>query len=208
MKICCLQDSRFTHADVVELIKASFAQWQEKGLESSLLKLTPESFAKRTANDTVLVAIDNTNDTLLGTTSFAIYEDKQGKRYAYNKYSAVVNTTKQKGIGSSLLEFEKQMAVNEGCCYILSDTCVHAKWSVKWHKKNGFRIIGLKSFNFNDYYSFIFRLQLEKSSLWSSPIYCKLASFISGLKTRLMYNSKGEMTLFGNTIVQIVQYLR
>ena len=190
MEICRLQNSGFTHNDVVELIKASFVQWQERGLESSLLKLTPDSFAEKTANDIVLVAIDENNNTLLGTTSFSILKDRQGKQYAYNKYSAVISTTKQKGIGSSLLQCEKRIAINEGCCYIISDTCEHAKWSVKWHEKNGFRIIGETSFNNNDYYSYVFRLQLKESYIWSNPIYCKIRFIISWLKTRLMYNSR------------------
>lgn len=204
MKICRIQDSRFSKADVVELIKASFAQWQERGLESSLLKLTPDSFAEKTANDIVLVAIDERSDTLCGTTSFSILQDKQGKRYAYNKFSAVISTTKQKGIGSLLLDCEKQMALSENCSYILSDTCIHAKWSVNWHKKNGFKIIALDSFKSNDYYSYIFRLQLEEPSCWSSNRYCKRRFLKSWLKTRLKYNSKGELSPCG----QIIQYLR
>lgn len=208
IRICRLQDSPFTHADVVELIKASFAQWQERGLESSLLKLTPDIFAEKTANDIVLVATDDVTDTLCGTTSFSLLEDNRGKRYAYNKYSAVAGTTKQKGVGSSLLEYEKQMALDEGCSYILSDTCVHAKWSVNWHKKNGFSIVALDSFKSNDYYSYIFRLQLEEPSCWSSSLYCKRRFLLSWLKTRLKYNSRGEVSLCGRSLIRIHQLLR
>lgn len=170
------------------------------------MKLTPDSFAEKTANDIVLVAIDE-NNTLLGTTSFSILKDRQGKQYAYNKYSAVISTTKQMGIGSSLLQCEKRIAINEGCCYIISDTCEHAKWSVKWHEKNGFKIVGLKSFDTNDYYSLIFRLQLDDTSIWSSSFYCMIRFFLSWFKTRLMYDTKGNITLIGSVVIKIIQLL-
>lgn len=207
IKICLLQDTSFTHADVLELIKESFRQWQENGIESSLLKLTPISFVEKTANAVVLVAIDDASDTLCGTTSCSIIRDKQGKRYAYNKYSAITSKTKHSGIGSSLLRYEKQLAIEERCSHILSDTCVLAKWSVNWHKKNGFRIVGLESFTTNDYYSYIFRLQLKKPSFWSSPLYCRLRFVFSWIKTRLMCDSRGNKTLIGRLVIRIVTFL-
>ncbi len=202
--VCRLQDSVYTTKDVVELIISSFSQWKEMGIYSSLLKLTPESFSEKTVNDVVLIAIDKTNNTLCGTTSFTVLQDKQGHKYAYNKYSAVSNLTKKNGIGSKLIEYEKQLAIDDNCCYIISDTSTLAKWSKKWHLKNGFKVIGLKSFSNNDYYSYIFRLQLQKSFLWASGIYCYLRFCTSSIKTKIMYRSDGKLTNFGNLIVKVL----
>lgn len=203
--VCRLQDSVYTTKDVVELIISSFSQWKEMGIYSSLLKLTPESFSEKTVNDVVLIAIDKTNNTLCGTTSFTVLQDKQGHKYAYNKYSAVSNLSKQNGIGSKLIEYEKQLAFNDNCCYIISDTSTLAKWSKRWHLKNGFKVIGLKSFSNNDYYSYIFRLQLQKSFLWSSELFCNLMFCISSIKTRLMYDKFGNYTCVGRFIVKVIK---
>ena len=76
MKICRLQDSTFNHADVLELIKESFLQWQENGLDSILLRFTPSEFAENTSSAVVLVAIDDDNNDLIGTTTIVIHHSK------------------------------------------------------------------------------------------------------------------------------------
>ena len=207
MIICLLQDSYFSHADVLELIKESFQLWQENGLGSILLRFTPTEFAERAADGSILVAIDESDDTLCGTTTFSLYKNKLGELYAYNKFSAVKSNANQKGIGSRLLECEKRMAKKKGCAYILSNTSALAEWSVKWHKKNGFKIVGLYSTITSDYYSYLFRYQLKSPSIWNSTLFCKFVFRLSYLKTRVMKRSNGSMTSFGTIILKVFKFL-
>lgn len=208
MRICILQDSSFSHTDVLELIKESFQQWLENGLESILLQFTPSEFEEKTAEGVVLVAIDEADNTLCGTTTFIISKNKSGERFAYNKFSAVKGNTRQKGIGSELLEYEKRMALKEGCCYILSNTSVLAAWSVKWHKKNGFKRIGFYSTITSDDYSYLFRCQLKSPSIWNCNLFTNVVFSLSYLKTRAMRRPDGSITYIGNIVLKAFRLLK
>ena len=79
---------------------------------------------------------------------------------------------KGKGIGSLLIKALRAKALEQNCEYISCSTAVDAVSAVKVHLKNGYQIVGLKSFKSTNYYSYLFRMQL-KPSQWSDPSYCK-----------------------------------
>lgn len=207
IRIYRLQDSAFTHADVVELFKESFAQWTENGLGSILLQFTPSEFAEKTANAVVLVAVDTENNVLAGTATIVIDHDKKEK-YGYNKYLAVKPSYKRRGIASQLLQARIDIAKQEGCRYILSNTAVGADWSINWHKKNGFKTVGLYSVVTSDYYSYRFRYQLKSPSIWNCALFTKMVFCASYLKTRAMRTQDGGMTGFGNAVLKVFRSLK
>lgn len=206
-KIIPLENSCFSYQDVLDLIHSAFQQWKELGIESSLLNLTVDQFKERTDGSAVFLAIDNSG-TLIGTTTCSVLLNNHGNPYAYNKYSAVKNQMKESGIGSELLLKEKQFALESGCRYIISDTSVFAPWSIKWHKKNGFRVIGLKSFSNNSYYSYVFRCQLKKTSIWNNLLFTQTVFICSWVKTRVIKRADGSLTFLGRMIVEVLNCLR
>lgn len=203
IKVIDLENSRFTHKDVVDLIHSSFQQWRERGVESSLLKLTPEVFIENTMHSSVFVAI-NGNGELVGTTTCDWLIDKHNVQYAYNKYSAVSPLMKKSGIGSLLFDYEKECARSRKCSYILSDTSVLAPWSLKWHIKNGFNRVGLISFNSNKYYSYLFRCQLKSPSIWDFGLYRNIRFFLSFCKTKIWQRPNGEHTKLARLIIRLL----
>lgn len=202
--ICPLEKSPFTHSDVVELIKNAFVQWLDSGLSSSLSKLDEPLFIIKTKDATILVAFD---DKLLGTTTFSISKDRTNRLYAYNKFSAINPKTKGNGLGSLLLQEEIKRVKELGCKYIISDTSVHASWSINWHKKNGFQIIGLDSFSTNDYFSYIFRLSLEKNSIWNRSWFCKLVYFLSYCKTHTLKKKNGQSSKLAQIVIETYKFI-
>lgn len=206
MRIEILENTRYSHHDVLELIHFAFNQWKELGIGTSLLTLTIEQFKERTADSVIFVALDE-NGELQGTTTCSILKKRNGSYFAFNKYTAVSNQYKNKGVGSLLLNFEKEYARSYDCEYILSDTSVLAPWSIRWHKKNGFRIIGYCSYKNNNYYSYIFRNQLLSPSVWNNFLYVKIVFLLSFFKTKLIKRANGELTKLGDFILKLHGFL-
>ena len=207
MKICRLQDSSFTHADVLELIKESFQQWQENGLDSVLLRFTPAEFEENTVGAVVLVAIDTDNNALIGTTTIVPHRSNN-EVGGYHKYLAVNPGYKGRGVASQLLKSCIEVAKESDYSYILSNTSVHANWSVKWHKKNGFKIIDYYASASSGYYCYRLRYQLKSPSIWNSTFCTQVASCASYLKTRAMRRQDGGMTGFGNAVLKVFRALK
>jgi len=191
-----LSETNFTIENVVNLIHQSFKQWTVNGIESAVASYTINEFSWK--NCIILVAF-NGND-LLGTCTLEKRIDNRKENLIFGKYFAVSPNNKKQGIGSMLLEKEKQIAIEKHCSYILADTSEHAYWSIKWHKKNGFNIIGLRSFKTNNYYSYLFRYQLKPHSIYNSNLYCFLIYTWSSFKTKLLKKRNGEYTILGKII--------
>lgn len=207
IKIYRLQDTAFTHADVVNLFKDSFAQWTENGLGSILLQFTPSEFAEKTIDAIVLVAVDDEKNILAGTTTMTIHHSKN-ERWAYHKYLAVKPDYKCKGIATQLLRSCIDIATNSEYGYILSNTSVDARWSVNWHLKNGFKKVGYYSTTTSNYFSYRFRYQLKSPTIWNCSFFTDIVFCFSYLKTRAMRKRDGGLTWFGNSVIKVLGFLK
>lgn len=195
-----IAESPFSYDDVVNLLHDSFKERQEQGLEFTCSTMTVESFKNRTKQGTVLVAWGKDANGLLGTVTITIHTDSKGVIYGYHENLAISPCAKRLGIGTKLLEECIIITTNAGGQYILSDTAVGATSSVRWHKKNGFKIIALRSFSSTNYYSFIFRRQLSPSQIWSSELYTSLRFRISSIIIKLLYKVDGSFTPLGRLV--------
>lgn len=199
-----IAESPFSYDDVVNLLHESFKERQEQGLEFTCSTMTVESFKNRTKQGTVLVAWDKDANSLLGTVTITLYTDSEGVIYGYHENLAISPCAKRLGIGAKLLEECIIITTNAGGQYILSDTAVGATSSVRWHKKNGFRIIGLVSYQSTNYYSYYFRKQLIHLSKWDNPFFCWLGYMKSSLNTRARRKANGKPTFIASTIKKII----
>ena len=175
----------------------SFQQWKDNGLEASFLNYSLEQFKKAIQHAIVFIATDAETGELLGTHSFT---KNRKKKYVFGNWLAVSPKAKHSGIATQMLEYEVERIRKAGYNYTIEKTAVPAIWSVKWHLKNGYRIIGYKRSPSNNYYNYVFRKQLTPSLLWSSPlapITARTHFIISYAITRLCKTSTGEFTWLG-----------
>ena len=153
---------------------------------------TPEYLEKLSEHSIILVALDkDQNDALAGAAVLRIMHDDRGT-WGYFTDMGIKPSFKRCGIGSKLEAQRVAVAKENGCSFVMSDTAIGAKSSVKWHLRNGFRIVELLSWPNTNYYSYNFRKQLVPDAKWSNSLFCKIHYWLSALKCKLMYLPDGK----------------
>jgi GNAT superfamily N-acetyltransferase len=194
------RETCITDEQLFALYKDAYSQWSDAGIESSWRDFTQEDFehlSRYAAKASVFVAIDKDTGELLG--AHTLRANKR-TRVVNTSALAVASKAKGHGIASALLRFEADRARKAGFRYFRDSTATNATWSVNWHLKNGYRIVGYKRSETDNHPSYVFRLQLQPSILWSGPLapitarVCYLCSYIV---TNLIKDSKGRFNVLG-----------
>ena len=188
------EETGITYEQIVSLMHESFEERLLQGLKFTCSFMTVEQYKKKTSDGIIFVAIDEDTHELMGTAVVHIRKDSVGVIYGYNELAAISPKAKRCGIGSMLLRERVCEVEKKGGEYILSDTAVGATSSVKYHLKNGFKIIGLQSYSSTNYFSYLFRKQLVPSKKWNSNLYCKYVFFKSYIITKLKLKKNGSTT--------------
>jgi hypothetical protein len=105
---------------------------------------------------------------------FVLYKD------AYSQWS-------EAGIESSWCGFTQEDF--EHLSRYAAKAAINAAWSVNWHLKNGYRIVGYMRSETDNHPSYVFRLQLQPSIFWSgplAPITARICYFCSYMVTCLV----------------------
>ena len=190
------EKANVSYAQVVELMHEAFQERLEQGLNYSCSSMDVTQFMEKTKNGCVYVAIDKDTGILAGTTPINFHQGKK-RPYGYMEFVAISNDYKRFGIASRLVRTITDRGKAEGCDYILSDTSVNAGSAVKFHLKNGFKIIGLESYRSTNYWSYVFRMQLEPSLLWNNPLFLKLHYWFSYIFIKTTRDIYGNDTAIG-----------
>ena len=182
------QKAEVSDEQLYALKKEAYQQWADQGLEAEWLQESFEDFQKKIQKALVFVAIDPQTGELLGLHAFQ--KRRKGEhKYVFGFYLAVSPSVKKRGVATQLLQKETEILKTYACEYIVGNTAVNAPWSVKWHLKNGYRVIGYKRYKTDQFDSLIFRKQLAPSLLWStpivSPLFCRCRFFASYIVNRL-----------------------
>ena len=185
------KDDSVSWQDLADLLHQAFEERVQQGLHFTCSYLTAAELESSSKGSIVMMACDRDSGQLLGTGSMKI-EGEGEDRHAYQFNLAVRPGLKRNGISTQLHKARIEIAKSQNCAYILSDTAIGATSSVKWHLKNGFRIIGLHSFYETNYYSYMFRMQLKPHPLWSNPLFCKIHYWLSALKCRATFTANGD----------------
>lgn len=204
IRIDRLDASPFTYDDLIPLLHLSFEEHFDKGLQFTCSSMTKEQFMDKTKDGVVLVAWDPASDALLGTMTVEVKKDKQGLVYGYLEYLAISPSAKRLGIGSRLVQKCYDIIDEAKGSYVLSDTAVGAKSSVRWHLKNGLKIIGLESYRTTNYYSYLFRRQIATPSKWNNDLYVRCHYYLSYLKCKLLKKEDGSKTAVGNLLAKVL----
>ena len=185
----------------------SFRQWIDYGIDEPSLHQTLDHYKKAIHDAIVFVALDKETGELLGTHTF---QPKRKKNYVYGCYLAVSPDAKRTGIATKMFQFEVEYLRKDGYEYIKENTSSAAVWSVNWHLKNGFHIIGYCKSPDKPHSTYIFRKQLQPSFIWSgvfAPITAKLHFSISYIITALCRTSTGELNMLGRVAKKMYNIL-
>ena len=155
-----------------DLRRAAFEQWEKEGLYFSFS--SDADFACYLRDKVVFVAQDEATGELLGVHTLKLNKRK-GRANGANL--AVSPKAQHEGIASRMLEEEVQRLRKAGYRYMAGNTGIPATWSVQWHLKNGYYIVGYSRSEKNNYASYVFRKQIATDVrhhptdlLWTKPI--------------------------------------
>lgn len=181
----------------------SFRQWTDHGIDEPSLHQTLDHYKVDIHDTFVFVAIDNKTDELLGTHTL---QPKRKKNYVHGCYLAVSPNVKHQGIATQMFQYEVDYLRQAGYKYIKENTSSAAVWSVNWHLKNGFRIVGYCKSPNKTHSTYIFRKQLKPSLIWSgplAPISAKTCFYVSYSINMLFRTTTGELNLLGRVAKKI-----
>ena len=97
--------------------------------------------------------------------------------------------------------------VEAGYRYVTCSTATTATWSVQWHLKNGYRIVGYSRNEKKNYASYVFRKQIATDVrhhptdlLWTkpvAPVTAKLRYCLTWLATMICKDKAGKLNAIG-----------
>ena len=189
----------------------SFKTWTERGLDAPWMHRSLEEFQQVIHGVSMFVALDAGTGELLGMHCLRTY---RCQRWCYGFLLAVAVSAQREGIASRILDYESERIRQAGLRYIKEVTATTAGWSVRWHLKNGFRIIGYYRSPNNNFANYEFRKQLIPISfsspagiafvlhhpvyaLHSSAAFCRLRFLLSYAVNRLVKHTDGRDNLLG-----------
>ena len=190
--------------EIYELRRAAFQQWTDAGLYTSVAHASVEGFRQYLTDKAVFVALDKATGELLAMHTLRLNKRKGRARGAN---LAVSPTAKHEGIASRMLQEEVLRLRKAGYRYIIEDTAIPAIWSVRWHLKNGYYIVGYSRREGRNYASYIFRKQIAidvrhhpTDLLWTRPIApltAKIQYVMYYLATNICKTRKGQLNRLG-----------
>ena len=204
IEIDILKETEASVNELYELRIAAFEQWTDAGLNILESKTPIEQFRRYIKDKTVFVAQDKATGELLAMRTLTL--NSQKGRAAESNLS-VAPKAKRQGIATRLIEKEIQWLRERGYRYTTCSTAIPATWSVKWHLKNGYYIVGYSRSEKQNYASYVFRKQIATDVrhhptdlLWVAPIAsltAKLLYCLSWLATNICKSKSGKLNAIG-----------
>ena len=196
--------------EIYKLEQVAFQQWTDAGLYTPVSNTSVERLQRYIADKAVFVAQDEATGELLGMHTLKLNKRK-GRANGANL--AVSPRAQHEGIASRMLEAEAQRLRKAGYRYMVGNTGIPAIWSVKWHLKNGYHIVGYSRSEKNNYASYIFRKQIATDVrhhptdlLWTKPIAsltAKLLYCLSWLATNICKSKSGKLNAIGRIAKEV-----
>ena len=165
------EDTRYTLAEIVDLIHSAFRERAEQGLNMGGITISMEELETILQDAVMYVAEQNGKPVGILTARY-VKRETRGKpeQYCHLGYVAVSPSVKRGGIGGLLLNRLEEDAKKQECRYIISNTAESASSAVAWHIKHGFKRIKYTKWKSRNYPSIIFRKELTLSFRRIFPI--------------------------------------
>ena len=192
------------------LEKTAFMLWTDAGIYTPMKDATFEQFERSIKGKVVFVAQDAGTEELLAMHTLRL--DKQKGR-ADGANLAVNPKAQHEGIASRMLEAEAQRLRKNGYRYMVGSTAIPATWSVRWHLKNGYYIVGYSRSEKRNYASYVFRKQIAvdvrhhpMDLLWLpyiAPVTARLRYCLTWLATKICKDKAGRLNLVGRMAKEV-----
>ena len=196
--------------ELYKLEQVAFQQWTDAGLYTPISNISVERLQRYIADKAVIVAQDEATGELLGMHTLKLNKRK-GRANGANL--AVSPKAQHEGIASRMLEAEAQRLRKAGYRYMVGNTGIPATWSVKWHLKNGYHIVGYSRSERNNYASYIFRKQITTDVrhhptdlLWTkpvAPITAKIRYCLTWMATMVCKDKAGKLNWLGRMAKEV-----
>ena len=190
--------------ELYELRKFAFQCYADGGLYTAVQHIAIEQFQLQLKGKAVIVAQDAATSELLGMHTFRL--NKQKGR-AKGEDLCVSPRAQHEGIASQMLDAEAQRLRKAGYRYMVGNTAIPATWSVKWHLKNGYHIVGYNRSEKRNYPIYVFRKQIATDVrhhptdlLWTrpiAPITAKIRYCLTWLATNICKSKSGKLNAIG-----------
>ena len=190
--------------ELYELEQIAFQQWTDAGLYTPISNTSLERLQLYIADKAVFVALDEATGELLGMHTLRLNKLK-GRANGANL--AISPKAQHEGIASRMLQAEVLRLRKAGYRYIVENTAIPAIWSVQWHLKNGYYIVGYSRSERNNYASYIFRKQIATDVrhhptdlLWTrpiAPVTAKIRYCLTWLATNICKSKSGKLNWIG-----------
>ena len=189
--------------ELYDLFWQAFQTWRDSGLNAPFTYKTLEEFKAVIERANVFVAQDEAAGELLGMHCFYSYKNKS----VFDFFLAVSPKAQRQGIATKLLQEEVERLKQRGYRYMKCTTSAGAPWSVRWHLKNGYHIVGYSRSERNNYASYIFRKQIAidvrhhpTDLLWLpyiASVTARLRYCLTWLATKICKDKAGRLNLIG-----------
>lgn len=203
ISIKTIKEAGVSAEELYELRKNAFSQWLVEGLKPVVI-VPIEQFKLYLSESTVFVAQDKATGELLAMRTLTL--NRQQGRAAESNLS-VAPKAKRQGIATKLINYEVEWLKNNGYRYTTCSTAIPATWSVRWHLKNGYYIVGYSRSERHNYASYVFRKQIAvdvrhhpTDLLWTRPlvpITAKLRYWATYIATSICKDKAGRLNWIG-----------
>ena len=196
--------------ELYNLRKAAFQQWIDADLYTTVKDAIFGRFQQYLKDKVVFVAQDEATGELLGMHTLRLNKRK-GRADGANL--AVSPKAQYEGIASQMQEAEAQRLRKAGYRYIVENTAIPATWSVQWHLKNGYYIVGYSRSERHNYASYIFRKQIATDLrhhptdlLWTkpvAPVTAKLRYCLTWVAMVICKSKSGKLNAIGRIAKEV-----
>lgn len=186
-----------TYEQIVSLMHKSFKGYLDAGIHFTCSSMTSDQLRKNLKDCFVMVAMEPVSSSLLGMYAIRNSRNNRNRLFSYLEYIFISPEAKHSGIGTALMKNVIISSSAAGCDYMLSDTCCCAKEAVDFHLRNGFKKVGITSYKSTDYWSYKFRFQIKKPSMWDCSVYRNFRFLTSFCFVKLTKDIYGNYTKLG-----------
>ena len=210
-----LKEAEVSVEELYKLLQVSFQQWTVAGLYTPIADTSIDQFQRYIVDKAVFVAQDEATGELLGMHTLRLNKRK-GRADGANL--AVSPKAQYEGIATRMLEAEAQRLRKAGYRYMVGSTAIPATWSVRWHLKNGYRIVGYSRSERHNYASYVFRKQIATDVrhhptdlLWTrpiAPVTAKIRYCLTWMATMICKDKSGKLNAIGRIAKKLKASIR
>lgn len=174
---------------ITKLVNVAYKELADMGLNYTATYQNDDKTKERISKGRCFVLKDS-SDKILGTILMTVENYFTNSNTAYLGQFGVLPEFKKNGLGTKLMEFCENLAMEEGFSGIQLDTAIPAKHLVDWYQRRGYKIVGQEHYEGKTYDSYVFektfpsqweRYFLKNKGRDLRPLFNKAISFATAI---------------------------